>query len=86
MTIAATKEEQLVICVNEPPRVDGKELPRFLNGWRGVLECKAKDWTLDQIVSHMGKPEYVERILKIGKHGAVENITDFVLDHEEATR
>lgn len=77
--IMVTSKECLVICVDEPAlKGTGIELP-----WYGVLECKSQDWSIDQIAAHMGKPEYVVRILKIGPHGEIVNITDEVITWAE---
>jgi hypothetical protein len=84
--IIVTKKECLVICVDEPERI-GKRIGRAdgpIASWYGVLECKSQDWSIDQIAEHMGNPEYVVRILKIGPYGEVVNITDKVLDWAEA--
>jgi hypothetical protein len=78
--ILVTSKECLVICVDEPD----KSTSVFRNpAWYGVLECKSQDWSIDQIAAHMGNPEHVVRILKIGHYGEIVNITDKVLDWAE---
>jgi hypothetical protein len=83
--ILVTSKECLVICVDEPERI-GKRIGRAdgpIPSWYGVLECKSQDWSIDQIAAHMGKPEYVVRILKISEYGVITNITDEILTWAE---
>ncbi len=70
------------MCVNEQPDY----APIVERAWSGVIESKSQNWTIDQIAAHCGKAEHVVRILKIGEYGAVENITDAVLDFMEQDR
>jgi hypothetical protein len=70
--------QTLVLIVNEPAVDYGIRK----SAWRGSLECKAGDWTADQIIAHAGKAEYIERVWRVGGLG-VEDITDSILTWAE---
>jgi hypothetical protein len=79
--VIVTKKETLVLIVKQPEHIN--QFGNHVGAWSGSLECKREDWTADQIISHAGNEDWIERILCIGVDG-VRDITDEVLDRVEA--